>query len=283
MSTYLSDYEFTLMQKYIMDKCGIYISRDKAYLIESRLENLIVQSRMKNFEDFYYQLHQPKFEKLLSEQVIDAITTQETQWFRDKELWRLFEEVLLPAYIKEFREGTRSVVKIWSAACSTGQEPYSIAMCIDHYLTSHAIEDITLSDFEIVATDISTKAVHFAQEGKYDNHSMSRGLESKFRFGYFIQGKTDWHVNESIKKAIRFHKFNLKNSFELLGQFDMIFCRYVTLYFHEDLKREVIRKMANILNAGGVLFLGNTELFFVNKQLFELVEAKDVKYYKVKR
>jgi chemotaxis protein methyltransferase CheR len=271
------------MQKYIMDQCGIYISRDKAYLIESRLVELMAHSRMKNFEDFYYQLHQAKFNKLLSEQVIDAITTQETQWFRDKELWRLFEEVLLPAYIKEFREGKRSVARIWSAACSTGQEPYSIAMCIDHYLTSHAISDIRLSDFEIVATDISAKAVRFAQDGKYDNHSMSRGLESKFRFSYFIQDKTAWQVNESIKNAVRFRKFNLKSPFESLGRFDMIFCRYVTLYFHEDLKREVIHKMANLLIAEGVLFLGNTELFFVNKELFELVEVKDVKYYRVKR
>jgi chemotaxis protein methyltransferase CheR len=112
---------------------------------------------------------------------------------------------------------------------------------------------------------------------------MSRGLESKLRSEYFIQDKTAWHINESIKNAVRFRKFNLKSAFESLGSFDMIFCRYVTLYFHEDLKREVIHKMANMLNGGGVLFLGNTELFFVNKELFELVEAKDVKYYRVKR
>jgi chemotaxis protein methyltransferase CheR len=191
--------------------------------------------------------------------------------------------VLLPAYIREFREGKRSLVRIWSAACSTGQEPYSIAMCIDHYLTSHAISDVRLSDFEIVATDISAKAVFFAQAGKYDNHSMTRGLESKFRFSYFVQDHAAWHVNTSIKEAVRFQKFNLKSTFESLGRFDMIFCRFVTLYFHEDLNREVILKMANILIAGGLLFLGNTELFFVNKLLFELVEEKEVKYYRVKR
>jgi len=132
MGLSLSHQEFLLMQKYISQRCGILITEDKSYLIEKRLSKLLAQSGSKIFINFYYLLQQRGNEKL-AQRVIDAITTNETLWFRDGNPWLTLEDVLLPRYITEIREGRRSRVRIWSAACATGQEPYSTAMCIDRY------------------------------------------------------------------------------------------------------------------------------------------------------
>ncbi|WP_286725122.1 CheR family methyltransferase, partial [Pelotomaculum sp. PtaB.Bin117] len=140
MSMRISSEEFLLMQNYIKELCGINIAKDQAYLIENRLAKLLADTGAKSILDFYKTFCEHKKSNDISEKVIDAITTNETYWFRDRTVWQILEEVLLPVYIKEISEGKRSGVKIWSAACSTGQEPYSIAMCIDKYLDRQGIK-----------------------------------------------------------------------------------------------------------------------------------------------
>lgn len=281
ISSNLSPAEFAIFQEYIKEQCGIDFNEDKAYLIESRLSKFLISFGLSSFEELYRMLNSQK-DAGLAEQVIDAITTNETLWFRDKTPWVILEEVLLPAYIDEIRSGRRSKVKIWSAACSSGQEPYSIAMCIDSYLRRWRVQDVTLAHFEIIATDISATVLKLARMGKYDAISMARGLENKYRDAYFYQEGRVWKLNDLVKNAVVFRRFNLQNSFLGLGEFDAVFCRYVTIYFSEQFKKAVFAKIAGVLAKDGVLFIGNSEIYFDYQDNYEMSQYKGGSFFRVR-
>lgn len=275
-----SDY-FRLFQKYIEEQCGISIRDDKAYLIESRLSKFLVKFNLENFEALYQLLSQQK-NKELAEEVIDALTTNETLWFREKTPWEFMTDTLLENYIQEIRQGRRSKIRIWSAACSTGQEPYSIAMCIDHYLQLHGIQDVTLKNFEILATDISNTVLQMAKRGRYDSISMARGLDISYRERYFKQEGRVWILDEKIKNAVQFLQFNLQKSFSNFGKFDLVFCRYVAIYFSENFKKEIFKKIASSLVPEGILLLGNSEVFFDYKEDYEAHQYRNTVFYRVR-
>jgi len=280
--TNLTSKEFQLMRDYIEKECGMDLGRDKAYLIESRLSGILAESGLSSFEELYYKLRSQK-DKEMNEKVIDAITTHETFWFRDKTPWKILEEVLLPIYIAEIREKKRSKVRIWSAGCSTGQEPYSTAMSIDNYLERHRIKDISLDHFEILATDISNIVLDIARAGKYDSISVMRGLDDEYKNKYFTNEGRKWILSKEIRDKVEFRQFNLQNSFTSLGKFDIVFCRYVLIYFSSQLKKEVFQKISGVLNRpGGVLFLGNSEVFTDYEDNFVRMQHQGGVYYMVK-
>jgi len=281
MNANLSSDDFLLFQKYIEEQCGISIRADKAYLIESRLSKFLIKFAVASFEDLYRLLSQQQ-NMVLAEEVIDALTTNETLWFREKSPWEIMNDKLLREYIDEIRQGKRTTVRIWSAACSTGQEPYSIAMCIDRYLTYHGIKDISLANFEILATDISNTVLQMAKRGKYDSISMNRGLDVSYRDQYFQQEGRIWTLDEKIKQAVQFMHFNLQKSFIGFGKFDLIFCRYVAIYFSESFKKEVFKKIALSLTERGILLLGNSEVFFEHKENYQAEHYKNAVFYRVK-
>ncbi|SDY22694.1 CheR family methyltransferase [Tindallia californiensis] len=280
MTASLSSREFSLFQKYIEDQCGISIGDEKAYLIESRLTKLLIESKLNSFEELYKMLYDRKDPKL-SEKVIDAITTNETLWFRDKTPWIILEKELMAEYISMIRN-TGKRIKIWSAAASSGQEAYSTVISIDQYLKKHRVKDVGLKDFEIVGTDISAPVLEIAKMGRYDPISIMRGLDPKLKEEYFINEGRVWTVKDEIKKHVKFRKFNLQNSFHSLGKFDMIFCRYVMIYFSQDFKKEMTKKLANALQKKGVLFIGNSEIFPAYKEYFEAKHVDKGIYYQVK-
>jgi chemotaxis protein methyltransferase CheR len=274
--------EFELMRSYIEKECGIILGMDKAYLIESRLSGILAESGLSSFEELYYRLGSQKDPKM-NERVIDAITTNETLWFRDKTPWQTLEEVLLPKYIEEIQEKKRSGVRIWSAGCSTGQEPYSIAMSIDSFLARNRVIDVTPDHFEILATDISQNVLNIAKAGKYDSISIMRGLDSGYKDRYFTKEGRSWLLDERIRERVQFRQFNLQNSFITLGKFDIVFCRYVTIYFSPELKKDVFKKIARLLNKpNGVLFLGNSEVFTDYQENFNRKQHMGGVYYGVK-
>lgn len=274
----LSNKEFLLFQKYIAEKCGIEIGAEKSYLIESRLSKLLIDSGLKSFEELYYAIasgHDPH----RTEKVIDAITTNETLWFRDKSAWKLFEEILLPQMVAALEAGRKQQIRIWSAACSTGQEPYSIAMSIANYLEQRGPGRVRLSQFEILATDISKTVLEIARLGRYDSISIMRGMENSYRDQYFQNQGRVWVLGDTIKNAVRFQQFNLQNSFLLLGKFDLIFCRYVLIYFSKKLQQEVVAKMAGSLGEQGVLLLGNSEILADDSGIFLREERNGAGFY----
>jgi chemotaxis protein methyltransferase CheR len=274
--------QFDLMRSYIEEECGIALGKEKAYLITNRLSGLLTEYNIPDYEGLYYTLKNKK-DPHLKERVIDSITTNETLWFRDKTPFRTLEEVLLPKYIEEVRAGGRNRIRIWSAGCSTGQEPYSIAMLIDRYLAREGIRDVSPGNFEILATDISRRVLKIAEAGKYDDLSIARGLDLEYRSRYFTREGRDWVLDKGIRDRVEFKQFNLQNNFVALGKFDVIFCRYVTIYFSPDLKREIFRKIATALNRPwGVLFLGSSEVFTGYGDYFTRMLHNGGVYYKVK-
>ncbi len=273
--------EFMMIQRFIEDKCGIFLGDEKAYLLESRLSKMLAESIFESFDELYAQICTWNDPDMIDE-IIDSITINETFWFRDKSPWLIMEELLLPAYIMELREGKRRKVRIWSAASSYGQEPYSIAMCIDHYLLSHNIGDLSLDRFEITATDISHTVIQMAKTGRYDNISIQRGLEETYRSSYFKNEGRVWTLNEKIRNAVNFRQFNLINDFASFPKFDIIFFRNVLIYFSDKLKEEMMIKIKSSLYPGGALFIGSSELFTDYGTDFIMDHYKNGTYFKAK-
>lgn len=267
MSAELTKLEFDLFKNFIQNKCGIQIGEDKAYLIETRLAGLIIELRVNSFEELYRCLILNAGGDL-SSRIIDAITTNETLWFRDKLPWKYLYEVLMPKYVEQIRSGEKQIVRILSGAASTGQEAYSTAMCIDNYLNRNMINDVTASNFEIVGTDISEAVLNIARKGIYNAISIMRGLDSGYRNKYFEKTDIIYKINEDIKNMVTFKQFNLQNSFVGLGKFDIIFMRYVMIYFSDDLKADVARKMLTSMKDDGVVFIGASEFFKDINELF---------------
>lgn len=280
MNINLSREEFSLMQKFIKDHCGILITSDKAYLIESRLGRLVVETGARNFYGLYRILES---NVKVRQKMIDAITTNETQWFRDKTPWLILEEVLLPSYIDQIRKGSRKEVNIWSAACSSGQEPYSVAMCIQRYIDKMNIEDVSPEYFKITATDISESILAAARSGCYDETAVKRGLDSGYFEKFFYKKGISWIIKDSIKDRVKFKQLNLADKFSSPGRFDMVFCRYVMIYFSDEAKNILMKKVLSSLSPGGVMFLGNSEILNSEASFFKQLNYKEGTYYCIGR
>ncbi len=279
MDVLLTEQEFNLIKRYIEDSCGIGFPREKRYLLQSRLSRLLKEYRLKSYTQLYRLLKQNHMNGRLAEQVIDAITVKETYWFRDKSPWVIIEELFLPRVVPALRSGEVDSVRIWSAACSTGQEAYSVLMCIDRYLKKNGVTEIGLDRFRILATDISISALQVAQEGKYDQLTITRGLDDHRRSLYFNPDRRFWTIRPELRGCIDFQLFNLCRSFASLGSFDLILCRYVTIYFAEENSKDLLRKMASSLNRGGMLLLGNSEIFANYQSDFQMHEYRGGRYY----
>jgi chemotaxis protein methyltransferase CheR len=278
MQMNLSETQFVLFQTYIQQQCGILIGKDKNYLIESRLTKLLIDSGLRSFDELYTLLAHTRDDSI-RDRVIDALTTNETSWFRDRAPWLLLKHKLLPKYIEELRARKVDKIRIWSAAASTGQEAYSIAMTIDRYLRDQMIRDITLDRFEILATDISQTVLDIAVRGRYDSISIMRGLSEDDKTTYFRRDGMVWEIDERIKSVVRFMRFNLQDSYILLGKFQLVFCRYVMIYFSDDLKRDIIGKLSRCLTDQGALMIGASELNTLIDRHFDLIDTEYGLYY----
>jgi len=281
MNYSLSPREFALLQKYIEEQSGIELGEEKAYLIESRLSGLLGDYSLGSYEELFYKAYSRK-DLVFTRQVIDAITTNETFWFRDKTPWYIMEDIVLPQYIKEMQEGRRVNVRIWSCACSSGQEPYSIAMSIDSYLQKHGPGNIGLDHFQITATDLSGAVLDLAKSGKYDSVSMERGLDPVMIDRYFTREGNMWSISARIKNAVDFRQFNLKTDPIYSQTYDIIFCRNVLIYFSELAKEKVLHRIVTALEPPGALFIGASEIIKDPPRILEMDTYKDGVYFKLK-
>lgn len=238
--------------QFLEEACGIVLGENKHYLVTSRLNRL---SKELSFQDLGAMLDALKVgtDKVLRERVIDAMTTNETSWFRDTYPYEILMNELLPFYAKQ----NQSSIRIWSAACSTGQEAYSISMTIAEY---KAANPGALNGFiEIVGTDISPTVLSMAREAVYEDINIVRGLSEERRNRYLDKKEDRWHLKQAIKEPARFAPLNLFNTYSLLGKFDIIFCRNVLIYFSSESKTDILTRMAEIMNPGGYLILGGSE------------------------
>lgn len=266
----ITEPEYLLMKKYIEDQCGIHLRENKEYLIESRLADLVKETGCRSFQEFHY-LARTNIGGKLKDRIIDAITTNETSWFRDKSFWEYIQDFAIPYLLeKAMRLGK---VSIWSAAVSTGQEIYSLLMLLDEAVKERGMPSLQ-DKIEIIASDVSESVLGSAAAARYDSIAINRGLSDDRREKYFIRDGQYWLFDQNLKNRVIFKKINLKDSFSSLSQFDMILCRYVSIYFSDTFKRELFAKMASVLKPGGVLLLGATE------SLREFSSGFEISYYK---
>ena len=242
--------EYAAFQKFLEDAAGIVLGDNKHYLVISRVSRLMTEGGIHSWSNLLDRLGR---EARLRERIIDAMTTNETSWFRDAHPFEAFKEYILPHVAK------REVgpIRIWSSACSSGQEPYSLSMCVQEYSTNHP--GSLRSEVEIVATDISPTILAEAKAGIYDELALGRGLTAERRARFFKKNGNALEVRPEIKARVNFRSINLSQNYAGLGKFNVILCRNVLIYFSLEMKRDVLQRMANILMPGGYLILGGSE------------------------
>ena len=271
----LLDNEYVLFRDFLEQQCGIVLGENKQYLVKSRLAPLMQRFGVASLSELVSKTLSP-FERQLRSAVIDAMTTNETLWFRDTYPYEALKMQIFP----EMEKTSRSI-KIWSAASSSGQEPYSIAMTALEY---QQIKPGAFSlGVHILGTDISNTMLEHCQRGEYDGLALSRGLSPERRSKFFEDsGKGMMRVKDPVRKNVSFRHLNLLDSYTLLGKFDIIFCRNVLIYFSADLKAKIIRQFAQSLNPRGYLFLGASESLSSLNSDFEMIRCNPGIIYRKK-
>jgi len=248
----MTEEDFARFREFLERRCGILLDADKRYLVDTRLARLLREESIPDMTTLVRKLtgsvSPPSY---LVTRVVDAMTTNETLWFRDDYPFTALKTTFLPQCVAA---GARTI-RIWSAACSSGQEPYSISMTVSEFIRETRVS----LNVSIVATDISSKMVEIARSGLYDDLSLGRGLSDSRRHTFFTKEADGWRVKPEIRARVQFSQMNLLDNYSRLGKFDLIYCRNVLIYFSMDTKGKVVNQMTDILNPGGYLILGASE------------------------
>lgn len=250
---------------FLHQKSGIVLGENKGYLIESRLSPIARDFGYLTADEMVSQLAQ--LPKAAGEAIVDAMTTNESFFFRDTTPFKLFEEKMLPAITEARRTDGR--IRIWCAAAATGQEPYSLAMILLAKRRLWAGLKV-----EIVATDISRSALARARAGRYSQFEVQRGLPVTMLIEHFSQEGTTWVISEEVRKMVRFSEFNLLEPVGALGVFDIVFCRNVLIYFDVTTKKSVLEGIHGNMRADGFLVLGAAETLMGVTDIFERAEGE---------
>ncbi len=244
-----ADFEF--ISQLINKRSGLVLTEDKAYLLESRLMPVARKRGMKGLEDLISTISTSEEESLLRE-VTEAMTTNESFFFRDLKPFDTFRDVILPDLLAS-RAANKSF-RIWCAASSSGQEPYSLAMVMKEQAAK-----LTGWSHEIIATDISTKMLAKAEKGIYSQFEVQRGLPIQMLLKYFKKANDAWEIDPSLRDMVTYKEFNLLNDPTALGAFDVVFCRNVLIYFDQPTKTLILDWISRMIPADGRLFLGGAE------------------------
>lgn len=247
----LSDVDFTFIARNVKQRSGLSLTPDKAYLLETRLAPIARREGHAGVPELAAAARTARDDRLLW-LITDALTTNETFFFRDKTPFDLLRENVLPAILK--KKGAMARIRIWCAAASTGQEPYSIAMLLDELRTIGRG-----CEAEIVATDISDRVLEKARAGVYSQFEVQRGLPIQNLAKYFEKSGEMWRINDKIRSMVRFQRHNLLEDCRHLGRFDVVFCRNVLIYFDIDQKKAAMERIATNMTEDGFLLLGAAE------------------------
>lgn len=271
------DQDFEQFRIFLEKTCGILLGSNKQYLVSSRLNKLMEQQGIKSLGDLVRKI-QAMPRSGLREQVVDAMTTNETLWFRDSYPFEVLKNRVLPELIKA---GTGQRLRIWSAACSSGQEPYSLSMTIDEF--ERASPSQPRLGVQIVATELSGAMLAASKAAEYDSLAIARGLSSERLQRYFDAGLPGrWTVKPAIRSRVEFRVQNLLDSYAALGKFDIVFCRNVLIYFSADVKKDILRRIHATLKPGGYLFLGASEALNGLPELYQMVQCSPGIIYQAK-
>lgn len=274
----VTDVQYRRFAAFVEEKCGIVLGDGKQYLVNSRLSSLLSKFRVQTVDDLINLAMEEKPNNKAQEEVIDAMTTNETLWFRDTYPYKALETIILPELAKK----AKYPVRIWSAACSSGQEPYSIGMIIQEQMSK--MLHIDPKQTQIIGTDLSPEMLSICRRGQYDVHALSRGLspERKEKFFRPTHNPNMMAIDSRVKSMVEFRPMNLLGSYALMGRFDVIFCRNVLIYFSNDVKADILRKLTMCLNPGGYLILGSTETLVGVADKYEMMRCNPGIIYHLK-
>ncbi|RJG09877.1 protein-glutamate O-methyltransferase CheR [Pseudomonas cavernicola] len=269
--------DFEQFRTFLEKACGILLGSNKQYLVSSRLNKLMEQNDIKTLGELVQRM-QGLPRSGLREQVVDAMTTNETLWFRDAYPFEVLKNRVLPELLKA---NPTQRLRIWSAASSSGQEPYSVSMAIDEFERSNLGQ--LRAGVQIVATDLSSSMLLACKSGEYDSLAIGRGLSQERLQRYFDPKEAGrWAVKPAIKSRVEFRALNLLDSYASLGKFDIVFCRNVLIYFSAEVKKDILLRIHSTLRPGGYLFLGASEALNGLPDHYQMVQCSPGIIYKVK-
>lgn len=243
--------EFDWLRAYLKQQSGLVLTNEKQYLIESRLLPVARKAGLASLSALIAKVKEPG-QSILAATVVEAMTTNESFFFRDKTPFDHFTDTMLPKLLEARARDRR--LRIWCAAASTGQEPYSLAMCL-----KEAEAKLAGWRIEIIGTDLSTDVLEKAKAGVYTQFEVQRGLPINYLLKYFTQSGDTWQINSNMRSMIQYRKLNLLENFSTLGQFDIIFCRNVLIYFDNKTKVDILERMSKMIPTDGFLVLGAAE------------------------
>jgi chemotaxis protein methyltransferase CheR len=267
--------EFVMIRDFIHEKCGIFFPENKMYLVTNRLVRRMAELGIKSYRDYFYQV---KYDASLVEfnQLMNLITTNETSFFRNEPQLLSFSDEVLPLLIqqKSHDKGTKTL-RIWSAGCSTGEEPYTLAAIILERLKSLAGWNV-----EIIANDISEAVLQKARLGEYSGITL-RNMKPDILNKYFTKNGENYRVNKELRALVKFSHLNLNDPVKITmnANFDVVFCRNVMIYFSEEVKIGLVRNFYNSLRPGGYFYIGHSETLHGVSKAFKLVYFKNALVY----
>lgn len=268
----MSDEEFLVLRDFINRECGLYFEISSKYLLEKRLSRRIHEHQLSRFKEYHHFLLYDKNRLEEMGSLVDILTTNETYFLREEYQLKAFKEEILPEIVKKKKDKT---IRIWSAGCSSGEEPYTLAMLV--------LEASLPSDWkiEIIGSDISQRVLQIARRGVYSTSSF-RVMPDEYKEKFFHQDESGkYSVNDELKEKVTFGKLNLLDSqrINLIPNMDIILCRNVIIYFDNETKRKVIGNFYNKLNEGGYLLLGHSESLMNISTSFKLKHLKNDMVY----
>ncbi|RLV61579.1 protein-glutamate O-methyltransferase CheR [Parashewanella curva] len=271
----LTQDEYKRFSAFLEQHSGIVLGDNKQYLVRSRLSPLVTLYGLSDIAEVAQKSIDGSLRQLRLD-VIDAMTTNETLWFRDGYPFSLLESTIFPEYSDQSRS-----LKIWSAACSSGQEPYSIAMSALEYKQKNPTA--FARGVSILGTDLSPTMLEKCSKAEYDELALARGLSEQRKRQFFeSSGQAGMRVKQNVRDLVSFRNHNLLDNYNVLGKFDVIFCRNVLIYFSPAAKSKILRQFAAALNPNGVLFLGASESMTGLCDDFEMIRCRPGIFYRKK-
>lgn len=266
MLNQLSDTEFDLLKKYIQDVSGICLDKSKAIMMASRLSPLLEKFECKTYLDLY---NKATYTKDVSKHICNAISTNETSFFRDPRVYEMIKDNCIPYFLNKSNS-----LQIWSAASSYGQESYSLSM-----LLNETIRDINKYDIKIEGTDISNEAIAYASYGLYSKMEVARGVDEARLFKHFELEERGFRIKDHLRYNVHFRELNLLGKLPFHAQFDIILCRNIAIYFDTETKKHLFEALAKCLKPNGHLILGSTESLWQVTDTFYRQEYDGMVYY----
>ena len=273
----ISDEEFLLLRDFIYQQCGIFIAENRKYLVENRLSNRIKELNLKSYNEYYNFLRFDASRKQELNKLFEVVTTNETSFFRNPPQLEVFQRVVLAEALDQARKSGQKKLRIWSAGCSTGEEPYTLAIILHETLKN----DIGTWDIKITANDLSEAVLAAARRGIYNEYAL-RTTPKEMVDRYFHKDGNVYKLDAALKRLVSFGQINLSDKEQLkrVEKSQIVFCRNVIIYFDDDMKRKVINAFYDNLQPNGVLLIGHSESLHNISRAFQLEHHKGTILYR---